>query len=89
MKGIDFYSNTTPVVVVGRSEKGVDFDAIDGAPAQLIFMLLTPSNDQGAQLQILADIARTFGDPEIRTAAFHALDHASLIKAFSSEPEKS
>ena len=74
---------TTPVVVVGRSEKGIDFDAIDGAPAQLIFMLLTPTRDQGAQLQILADIARTFSDPDVRTAALHASDYSSFVDAIS------
>lgn len=80
---------TTPAVVVGRSEDGIDFNAIDGAPAQLIFMLLTPTRDQGAQLQILADIARTFSNPEIRTASFRALDYASFMNIISGEPEKS
>ncbi|MFC1694454.1 cation:proton antiporter [Candidatus Latescibacterota bacterium] len=63
---------SSPVVVAGLSEEGVEFDAIDGAPAKLIFMLLTPTRDEGAQLQILADIARTFSKPEARTAVFHA-----------------
>jgi len=74
---------TSPLVVVGRSENGIDFDAIDGAPAHLVFLLLTPSRDEGAQLQILADIARTFRDPETRRKAFHARDFSSFLDVVS------
>lgn len=55
-----------PVVAVGRSATGVDFDAPDGRPAQLIFLLLTPVHDDGAQLELLADIATVFKEEEIR-----------------------
>ncbi|MFO7983594.1 MAG: cation:proton antiporter [Desulfuromonadales bacterium] len=51
-----------PVLGVGLSEKGVDFDAPDGMPAQIVFLILTPLHDDGAQLEILADIASTFKD---------------------------
>jgi len=78
---------TAPVVVAGRSDDGVDFNAIDGAPAKMIFLILTPTRDQGAQLQILADIARTFSNNEARTAAFHADDYPSFIDALGSIPE--
>ena len=74
---------TTPVVVVGCSENGIDFNSIDGTPAQLIFMLLTPIRDQGAQLQILADIACTLSNPELRTAAFHAHYYTTFMNAIS------
>jgi len=77
---------TAPVVVAGRSEKGIDFNAIDGEPAQLIFLLLTPARDQGAQLQILADIARTFRISEVRMAAIHAHDYESFMDAVSLSP---
>ena len=79
---------TTPVVVAGKSEDGIDFNAIDGNPARLIFMLLTPTRDQGAQLQILADIARTFGNHDIRTAAIHACDYDAFMKAIALVPVK-
>ncbi len=54
-----------PFVAVGISRAGVDFDAVDGQPAHLILMLLTPRIDNGAQVEILADITRTFRTPEI------------------------
>jgi Kef-type K+ transport system membrane component KefB/mannitol/fructose-specific phosphotransferase system IIA component len=58
-----------PVVSVGLSSPGIDFDATDGIPAHLIFLILTPVQDDGAQLEILADIAVTFKTKEIREKA--------------------
>lgn len=56
-----------PVVAVGLSRHGVDFDAPDGRPAQLIFLLLTPIHDDGTQLELLADIATVFKSDEVRS----------------------
>ncbi len=51
---------SAPLVSVGLSEGGIDFDAPDGIGAQVICLILTPLQDDGAQLEILADIAATF-----------------------------
>jgi Kef-type K+ transport system membrane component KefB/mannitol/fructose-specific phosphotransferase system IIA component (Ntr-type) len=52
-----------PMIGVAVSPDGVDFDSPDGEPSRVIFMLLTPVQDNGAQLQILATIAKTVQDP--------------------------
>jgi mannitol/fructose-specific phosphotransferase system IIA component (Ntr-type) len=57
---------TAPLVAIGLSSPGIDFDAPDNSPAHVIFLILTPLNDDGAQLEILADIATTFKVREIR-----------------------
>jgi len=49
-----------PIVAVGISAAGIDFDAPDGKPAHVIFLILTPAQDPGAQLEIAAKIARLF-----------------------------
>jgi Kef-type K+ transport system membrane component KefB/mannitol/fructose-specific phosphotransferase system IIA component (Ntr-type) len=67
MKGISH-----PVVAVGIAHEGIDFHGPDGKPARLIFLILTPFNDNGAQVEILADIARTFRAREFRKAAISA-----------------
>lgn len=59
------------VVAVGLSKAGIDFDAPDGQPAKLIFLLLTPVHDDGAHLELLADIATVFKGDEIRGRAAH------------------
>jgi Kef-type K+ transport system membrane component KefB/mannitol/fructose-specific phosphotransferase system IIA component (Ntr-type) len=53
-----------PVVAVGISPVGVDFDSPDGAPVRIVFLILTPQSEDGAQLEILSDIAGVFSDAE-------------------------
>jgi Kef-type K+ transport system membrane component KefB/mannitol/fructose-specific phosphotransferase system IIA component len=57
---------SAPVVTIGLSAAGVDFDAPDDSPAHVVCLILTPVKDDGAQLEILADIAATFKVKEIR-----------------------
>lgn len=63
---------TSPVVGVGISRFGVDFDAPDGRLSRLIFLVLTPESDDGAeQSRIFADIAANFRDSALRERALH------------------
>jgi mannitol/fructose-specific phosphotransferase system IIA component (Ntr-type) len=61
---------TSPVVGVGISRFGIDFDAPDGRLSRLIFLVLTPKADDGAaQSAILADIAMNFKEDALRERA--------------------
>lgn len=62
---------TKPLVGVGLSAAGIDFDAPDGVQAQIICLILTPVEDNGIQLEILADIAATFKERENRDKILH------------------
>ncbi len=53
-----------PVVAVGVSPGGIEFDTPDGIPVRLVFLILTPLSEDGAQLEILSDIAATFSQPD-------------------------
>jgi Kef-type K+ transport system membrane component KefB/mannitol/fructose-specific phosphotransferase system IIA component (Ntr-type) len=53
-----------PLLAVGMSWSGVDFDAEDGALTRLLILILTPEDDHNAQVEILADISRMFQDPK-------------------------
>ncbi|MDO3376928.1 cation:proton antiporter domain-containing protein [Geoalkalibacter halelectricus] len=73
-----------PVVVLGLSAAGIDFNAPDGKTAQFILLILTPEDDNGAQVQILADIARTFRQREFRQAALEVsgmTEFLALVKS--------
>jgi len=70
---------TKPVIVVARSEAGVDFNSIDGKPAKMIFMILTPLNDHQSQIQILADISTIFQDRENRERIFKSKSFNEFI----------
>ena len=50
-------------VGVGVSRHGIDFNAPDGVPAHVMFLIVSPDQDDGAQLEVLADVAERFSDP--------------------------
>ncbi len=74
-----------PVVAVGLSPQGIDFDAPDGEPARMIFLILTPKLDSGAQIEIIADIARTFSKPEIREQVLQVTNYTEFRALMKSE----
>ena len=43
----------------------VDYDALDDAPVDLVFLLLAPEGESTAQLKALARVARILRDPEV------------------------
>ena len=48
-----------------RLERPIDFDALDGQPVDLIFLLLAPETAGADHLKALARIARLLRDPDI------------------------
>jgi CBS domain containing-hemolysin-like protein len=56
----------------GRSKAGVDFKSPDQTPAHLIFLILCPIHDEGAQVRTLAQIARVMTKAETRQALLEA-----------------
>jgi mannitol/fructose-specific phosphotransferase system IIA component (Ntr-type) len=53
-----------PVIVFGRSARGIPYGAVDGKPARLFFLLVAPSVTQ--HLAILARISRLLRDLKLR-----------------------
>ncbi len=51
-----------------RLQEPVDYDAPDGAPVDLLFVLVVPPEESSAHLEVLASLARLFQDPENRQA---------------------
>ncbi len=74
-----------PLVGVGLSPIGIDFDAPDGIPAHLLCLILTPIQDDGAQLEILADIAATFRNEPLRDKALQVSGYTEFLALIRSE----
>ena len=51
--------------VFARLERPVDFEALDGQPVDLVFLLLAPEAAGADHLKALARVARLLRDPEI------------------------
>jgi Kef-type K+ transport system membrane component KefB/mannitol/fructose-specific phosphotransferase system IIA component (Ntr-type) len=74
-----------PVIALGRSLQGVDFNAPDGLPARIVFLLLVPPRAHEQEVRILAQIAGAVIERERRARLLGA---ASLdeVLALMSEP---
>lgn len=56
-----------PVAAFLRLAEPVDFDAIDGEPVDLVFVLLVPEEADAAHLALLAEVAGIMNDAETRS----------------------
>ena len=54
--------SSKPVIAVAVNKHGIDFNSTDEIPARIIFLLLTPENDNELQLKLLSEIAGKFRD---------------------------
>ncbi|WP_336344712.1 PTS sugar transporter subunit IIA [Halalkalicoccus ordinarius] len=63
---------TRPTVVFARSDRGVDFDAMDDEPATLIFMLLVPEGGSEEHLGMLSSLSRALMHEEVRDSLHEA-----------------
>ncbi|HPH03713.1 MAG TPA: PTS sugar transporter subunit IIA [Spirochaetota bacterium] len=66
-KGIAIPHGKTNVVddlcgVIGISRKGVEYDALDGEPVHVVFMLLAPMTSAGRHIKALQKIANLMKD---------------------------
>src|SRR5213076_3148817 len=55
-------SVTELIGAFGRSKKGINFDALDGEPVHVLFLLLSSKGASGAHLESLAYISRLVRD---------------------------
>lgn len=53
-------------VVFGRSAVGIDYASLDGTPARLFFLIVSPPDSTGPHIQALASISRLLRSPGVR-----------------------
>ncbi len=64
-------------------ENGIDFDAIDSKPVDLIFILVVPEEACDEHLQTLASAAELFSQESVRQQLRNSSDNLSLYNAIS------
>ncbi len=72
---------TQPLVVVGMSDAGLDFDAPDGQLAHVVLLLLTPAESPTAQLDLSANIAELFREPGLLEHVLRARTYTEFLAA--------
>jgi PTS system nitrogen regulatory IIA component len=66
------------ILVFGRSQKGVDFDALDGRKVHIFFLLIAPEEAFGVHLKMLGRISRILKDPAVRKSLLETPDVAAI-----------
>ena len=75
--GIAIPHGRTPTVdalgiAAGVTREPIDYDAVDGEPVRLVFLLVGPETAAGEHVRTLARIARVVRRPEVRSALLAA-----------------
>jgi mannitol/fructose-specific phosphotransferase system IIA component (Ntr-type) len=70
-----------PLIAVGLSQPGINFDAPDGLPAQIVLLLITPAGDGQAQLEVLSEVAKELQNPDVRKSASEAKNFNEFVAA--------
>src|ERR1700677_2503543 len=72
---------TEVVGSLGRSKKGVNFDALDNQPVTLVMLFLVPQGQFQKHLHTLANIAKLMHKAEFRQALEKAPDGGAMLDA--------
>ena len=70
------------IIALGRSKSGIEFEAVDGQPVRLVFLLGTPKKDMGEYLKVLAYLTRILKKDEFREKLLEADDPQEMIGLF-------
>ncbi len=75
---------TKPFGMLVRLRQAVDFDAVDGKPVDVVFLLLAPAGPQSEQLNALACAARALRNADVLRRLRSAANSADLYAAITS-----
>ncbi|MEZ6004400.1 MAG: PTS sugar transporter subunit IIA [Planctomycetota bacterium] len=64
--------------------QGVPFESMDGAPAELVVLLLIPKAQKLVHIRTLADVARVLGNAEVRSRLGQAADEQQAFEVLQS-----
>ena len=76
------------VVSFGRSREGIAFEAMDGKPVHLFFLLMAPENSAGQHLKALAKISRMLKDANFRKRLLEAKMHEDLFRIIAEKDDE-
>ncbi len=73
----------------GLSRNGVDFDTMDGKPAHIFFLLLSPDDSTGLHLMLLARISKLLKEHKFKEDLLKARDPRDVIRIISEADQDS
>jgi mannitol/fructose-specific phosphotransferase system IIA component (Ntr-type) len=83
------HAKTTAVndltIAIGIAPLGIDFQALDGKPSTLFFLILAPPDKSGPHIEALAEIARMTRSTAFCRAVASARSAEEVVELFRSE----
>ena len=76
------------VAALGICPQGVNFDALDGEPVHIFFLLVAPEDSAGPHLKGLARISRLLKDKYFRESLKQLKDEKTILKLIREEDSK-
>lgn len=67
-------------IAAGVTSEPVDFDALDGEPVRLIFLLVGPETEAGPHIKALSRISRLVRQPELRERLMEVSDAHEFLR---------
>jgi mannitol/fructose-specific phosphotransferase system IIA component (Ntr-type) len=74
------------VGALGRSKQGINFDALDGQPVNLVILLLIPQGQFQKHLHTVANLAKLLHQAVFRQALEQAPDADALLQIIRNQP---
>lgn len=71
------------VMAIGRKKEGIEFDALDGRPVQLVVMIAAPEHEQDNYLRVLARVVATFKNQAFLNKVIGAASPAEVLALFA------
>ncbi len=75
-------------LALGRCSRGIAFDAADGQPVVVVFLILGPAGQHAQHLMVLSRLARLFRDGGLANEMLRAPDAESMLAALRSAEAK-
>lgn len=75
------------VAAFGRVPSGVDFKSLDGKPANLIFLLISPQDEAGYHVRALSRVSRMLKNAHFRERLMEADSSQDVLELIREEEE--
>ena len=75
---------TDIVVALGLKKDGIEFGSLDGKPACIFVMVISPLGRTGPHIQFLAEISRVLSDRDVREGVLHAKSRREVLELLTS-----
>jgi fructose-specific phosphotransferase system IIA component len=74
------------VAAIGIKPDGIPFESLDGEPARIILLTVSPASRTGPHIQFLADISRVLHNDETRQKVLEAGGEDEVLELLAGEP---